>query len=62
VDPLHLLVDLCKSTAGGIVVLAEMLLEHPLAEPGIVPGDVVSLSPGKRGTGAVEEIKKVHVQ
>lgn len=60
-NPMDLLVDLFKSAAGGIVVLAEMFLKHALAEEGVIPGDIVALGPSKGRRGAIEDLEDFHM-
>ncbi len=43
--PLRMIVDGSGPSTCPIMGLAEMLLQHAMAEPGIVPRDVVSLAP-----------------
>ena len=46
VNPVDVSVDGLGAAAGGVVVLRQVLAEHPLAEAGFVPRDVVSVLPG----------------
>jgi hypothetical protein len=46
-----------RAAAGGVVALGEVLLEHPAAESGVVPGDFFALGPGTGFGIAVEEVE-----
>ena len=44
-NPLDLPINNLEASAGSIVLLREMLLEHSLAEAGIVPREVITFGP-----------------
>ena len=52
VDPAHLRIDLLEAATRGVAVLAQVFLQHSLAERRVVPGDVVALCPcgGREGS------------
>jgi hypothetical protein len=56
-DPADVLVDLDGAAAGGIMILGQMLLKHPLAKVRIVPGDVIALAPGERVCRPTNDVK-----
>jgi hypothetical protein len=56
-DPANVLVDLDEAAARGIVILGQMLLKHPLAKVGIVPGYVIALAPGDRAFRPANDVK-----
>ncbi len=60
VDPFDLPVDDLAAAAGRIVILRQVLLEHPPAEVGIVPRDVVALAPGRGRHLSVHKVEKLH--
>jgi hypothetical protein len=60
VDPLDVLADGDGATAGGVVLLGQVLLEHTLAEFGVVPGDFFAFGPGFEVHVAVDDVGQVH--
>src|SRR5690606_25337062 len=60
VDPGDVAVDDTSAAGGRVVGLREMLLEHTLAEAGLVPGDVIALGPRRWRQGAPEQVKQLH--
>ena len=48
-EPLYVGVDDRRTTAGGVVVLRQVLAQHSCAETGFVPGDLVREIAGRGG-------------
>ena len=53
-------IDTLQAAAGQVVLLAQMLLQHPPAEAGLVPGDLLALAPGLEDLGSADQLQEVH--
>ena len=54
--PVDLLIDGLEPSAGGIMVLGEVLFEHSLTKFGVIPGNLFSLNPGFGWSGSVDDV------
>jgi hypothetical protein len=60
-DPLHVLLDGLKATAGSIMFLRQVLQEHPSTKAGVVPRDFLPLRPRERYSLTVDDLCQVHL-
>ena len=61
VDPGYVGVDLGKAAAGQVVILAQVLLQHPLAKARVVPGDLCPFRPRNGRLGSIDQVHQVHL-
>jgi hypothetical protein len=58
VNPTHVFLSLGRAPACHVMCLGEVLREHPLTEPGLIPGDVVSFFPRLRYRFLIHKVEQ----